>query len=161
MRLKILDRIFTAILPNNPSVRGGPQQIMGTKGTVWAGNISSEMGYRTHPVTGAKGSYHRGTDVAAPRGTPLTANVGGKVVASGNAKSFGYDASYGNIVVVQDSSGAKHLYAHLDSASAKVGSTVKKGTLMGKIGSTGRSTGPHLHYEVSKGGKLLSGKNYL
>lgn len=146
------------ILPNNPSPKGGPQDV---SGTAWAGKTTSQMGYRTHPVTGAKGEYHRGTDIASARGTPLTANVGGKVLASGNAKSFGYDASYGNIVVVQDSSGAKHLYAHLDSTSAKVGSIVQKGTLMGKIGSTGRSTGPHLHYEVSKGGKLVNGKNYI
>lgn len=119
------------------------------------------MGTRTHPVTGQKGSYHRGTDVSSPRGTPLTANVSGKVIASGKASSFGYSSTYGNIVVVQDSNGAKHLYAHLDSTSAKVGSTVSKGTLMGKIGSTGRATGPHLHYEVTKGGKLVSGKNYI
>ena len=119
------------------------------------------MGHRTHPVTGAKGSYHRGTDIASARGTPLTANVSGKVIASGSATKFGYDSSYGNIVVVQDSSGAKHLYAHLDSTSAKVGSSVKKGTQMGRIGTTGRSTGPHLHYEVSKGGKLVSGRNYM
>lgn len=112
-------------------------------------------------MTGAKGSFHRGMDIASAKGTPLTANVGGKVIASGNAKSFGYDSSYGNIVVVQDSSGAKHLYAHLDSASAKVGSTVQKGTVMGKVGSTGRSTGSHLHYEVVKSGKLINGKNYI
>jgi murein DD-endopeptidase MepM/ murein hydrolase activator NlpD len=119
------------------------------------------MGRRTHPVTGIKGNLHRGIDIASAKGTPLTANVAGKVIASGNAKSMGYDSSYGNIVVVQAADGTRHLYAHLDSASAKVGSQVTKGTVMGKVGSTGRSTGPHVHYEVTKDGGLHDPKRYL
>ena len=122
--------------------------------------MTSNYGNRIHPISG-KPDGHRGMDIASPRGTPLTSNVSGKVIAAGNAKSLGYSSTYGNIVVVQDSSGNRHLYAHLDSTSIKTGSTVKKGTVMGKVGSTGNSTGPHVHYEVSKGGKLQNPRNWV
>lgn len=112
-------------------------------------------------MTGIKGTLHRGIDISTPKGTPLTANVAGKVIASGDAKKMGYSSTYGNIVVVQAADGTRHLYAHLDSTSAKVGAHVTKGTVMGKVGSTGRSTGPHVHYEVTKNGGLLDPKNYI
>lgn len=134
---------------------------MKKEGTAWAGKVTSNFGYRTHPVTGEKNSYHGGMDIGNPNGTKVTANITGKVIASGDAKKNGYDSSYGNIVVVQDGSGNKHIYAHLSSANAKIGSTVQTGALLGAVGSTGRSTGNHLHYEVKSGGKSVDPRRYI
>lgn len=126
-----------------------------TKVSGWNGRLSSPQGYRTNPVTG-KSEYHNGIDLANKLGTRLDANYSGKVIASGAATKNGYHSSYGNIVVIQDSSGNKHLYAHLEKAIAKIGSYVQAGTQVGTIGSTGNSTGAHLHYNVkdAKGNNL-------
>lgn len=112
----------------------------------WNGSITSKQGNRW-------GAYHNGVDIAAKSGTRLDANISGKVVASGDAKKNGYHGSYGNIVVVQDKKGDKHLYGHLSKALVKIGDTVKKGQAIAKTGSTGRSTGPHLHYTINQGKK--------
>lgn len=124
----------------------------------WSGSQSSGYGYRT---LNGKREYHRGIDLAMAQGTRLDANVGGKVIASGSATSQGYDSSYGNIVVVQDNAGQKHLYAHLEKAIAKLGDTITAGTQIGTIGSTGRSTGSHLHYEVNVNGKPIDPSQYV
>lgn len=129
-----------------------------SSGGAWTGRLTSSQGYRT---LFGKREYHRGIDIASPKGTKLLANIAGKIIASGNASKNGYHSSYGNIVVVQDSNGLKHLYAHLDKAVAKIGSTVNKGDYLGNIGSTGNSTGSHLHYEVrNKNGGLESASAY-
>lgn len=99
---------------------------------------------------------HNGIDLASKAGTKIPANVSGKVVASGDAKANGYASTYGNIVVIEDDKGYRHLYAHLSEAVAKKGSYIKAGQLAGHVGSTGRSTGPHLHYEVKKDGKYIN-----
>ncbi|WP_394137416.1 aggregation-promoting factor C-terminal-like domain-containing protein [Cytobacillus oceanisediminis] len=96
---------------------------------------------------------HNGIDIAMPKGAPVGATVGGKVVYAGfGEKGSGY-GGYGNVVVVKDAQGRLHQYSHLDSIGVKVGQTVPSGALVGKAGSTGRSTGPHLDYVVknSKG----------
>lgn len=120
----------------------------------WSGKVTSNYGGRIDPFTG-KSSGHRGIDIASPMGTRLDANIGGKVIASGDATANKYHSSYGNIVVIQDETGVKHLYAHLQKAIAKIGDYVEAGTHIGNIGSTGRSTGSHLHYETSKNGQLI------
>lgn len=112
----------------------------------WNGRITSHQGDRW-------GSYHNGVDIAAPKGTRLDSNVSGKVIASGNAVKNGYHSSYGNLVVIQDKKGDKHLYGHLEKSLVKIGQSIEKGNQIGKIGSTGNSTGPHLHYTVNQGGK--------
>jgi murein DD-endopeptidase MepM/ murein hydrolase activator NlpD len=117
----------------------------------WDGRMTSAYGMRTHPITGQR-KKHAGIDVAGNTGDRLDANVGGKVIASGTyGKGSGY-SGYGNVVVVQDDKGLQHLYAHLDKAIAKVGEVVNPGQKIGTIGSTGQSTGAHLHYEVRKDG---------
>ncbi|WP_313798795.1 M23 family metallopeptidase [Cytobacillus sp.] len=125
------------------------------KGDGWIPNlkdykITSQPGTRTHPVTGQKNSNHRGMDIAVPKGTPVASTISGKVVSTSG------HSSYGNTVVIQDANGYLHRYAHLDSIGVKVGQNVSRGSLVGKSGNTGRSTGPHLHYEVtnSKGAVL-------
>lgn len=124
----------------------------------YSGTISSRYGNRT---LNGKSDNHRGIDIAQPMGTRLDANVSGKVVASGNAAKNGYDKSYGNLVVIQDGNGLKHLYAHLSEAIVKVGQQVSAGTQIGKIGSTGNSTGSHLHYEINLNGQTIDPSQYI
>ncbi|MGN4125828.1 peptidoglycan DD-metalloendopeptidase family protein [Lysinibacillus sphaericus] len=113
----------------------------------WSGKISSNYGNR---VLNGKADNHRGIDIAMPQGTRLDANISGKVIASGKAKDNDYDSSYGNIVVIQDANNLKHIYAHLEQSIAKIGTTIEAGQQIGTIGSTGNSTGSHLHYEINK-----------
>lgn len=129
-------------------------------GGVWNGKITSQYGNRTHPVTG-KADNHNGVDIASPNGTAIPSSVAGKVVASGDAKKFGYDASYGTIVVVRGGDGAMHLYAHMSSTKVKVGQEVKAGTNLGGVGSTGRSTGNHVHYNVKVDGQNVNPSTYM
>lgn len=121
----------------------------------WNGKITSLQGKRTYK--NSRGQWvtenHNGVDIASPRGTRLDSNISGKVIASGNARRNGYHESYGNIVVIQDKKGDKHLYGHLEKSLVKIGQSIEKGNQIGKIGSTGNSTGPHLHYTVNQGGK--------
>ncbi len=122
---------------------------------------------RTDPIDGTK-KMHNGIDIAMPKGAPVGATVGGKVVYAGfGQKGSGY-GGYGNVVVVKDAQGRLHQYSHLDSIGVKVGQTVPSGALVGKAGSTGRSTGPHLDYVVknAKGQHInptsfITGKNPL
>lgn len=114
----------------------------------WSGKISSNYGKR---ILNGKSDDHRGIDIAMPRGTRLDANISGKVIASGKAgEGNDYHSSYGNIVVIQDANNLKHIYAHLEQSIAKIGTTIEAGQQIGTIGSTGTSTGPHLHYEINK-----------
>lgn len=120
----------------------------------WNGTISSGYGQRGS-------EFHRGIDIAMAKGTRLDANISGKVVASGDAKKNGMHGSYGNVVVIQDTNGMKHIYAHLDKAIAKLGDTITAGMQIGTIGSTGNSTGNHLHYEINKNGNPIDPSNFL
>lgn len=110
----------------------------------WDGKITSKYGYRTDPFTKKK-KFHSGTDIAGKLGTRLDANVAGKVTFAGNAGN-----GFGNYVMVQAENGIKHIYAHLNKVAVKIGDKVAKGMKLGEIGSTGNSTGSHLHYETRK-----------
>ena len=105
-------------------------------------NLSSLYAGRIDPFTG-KPATHSGIDVPAPKGTPVLAAKSGVVITS--AYNSG---GYGNYVVVSHGNGNTTLYAHLSARSVKEGDTVKQGQVVGKVGSTGRSTGNHLHYEI-------------
>lgn len=83
-------------------------------------------------------------DIAAPTGTPIVAAASGTVLLARN----GYNGGYGNMIIIKHSNGTSTLYAHLSKISTKTGDKVSQGELVGYVGSTGRSTGPHLHYEV-------------
>ena len=120
------------------------------------------------PVTQRYGNNgHRGMDVDGTRGQRIDANVGGEVIASGKATSEGYHWSYGNIVVIRDSNGAEHLYAHLDKTIAKFGQIIQAGQQVGTIGNSGNvikgagGDGSHLHYEISMNGKLIDPASYV
>lgn len=119
------------------------------------GRISSNYGQRG-------GEFHRGVDIASPLGSRLDAPVSGKVIKAGDAKANGMHWSYGNLVVVQDDSGIKHIMAHMDKVVAKIGDYVQAGTQIGTVGSTGNSTGPHVHYEQNTAnGKLIDPTSYV
>jgi murein DD-endopeptidase MepM/ murein hydrolase activator NlpD len=92
---------------------------------------------------------HPGFDLAATTGTPVAAAAGGTVVHAGPA------GTYGNLVTLRHDNGFETRYAHLSSIDVKVGDRVEAGSGLGKVGSTGYSTGPHLHFEVRHGGKAI------
>ena len=93
-----------------------------------------------------KTGYHVGSDYAAPTGTKIVAAKGGKVLEAKNGVSWG--AAYGNAVVIDHGSGLRAIYAHMSKISVKAGQEVEEGQEIGLVGSTGNSTGPHLHLEV-------------
>ena len=103
---------------------------------------SSGFGMRVHPVTG-KWTFHRGLDMAAPAGEIIYASREGTVI---KAESYG---TYGNCVIIDHGDGYTSLYAHMSAIGVKKDDIVKQGAPIGKVGSTGRSTGPHLHFEIA------------
>lgn len=112
------------------------------KGYIWPtyGAISSPFGWRRHPIT-KQMSFHSGIDIAAPEGTPVFASAPGTVIFTGEK------AGYGLLVEVK---GSREIfrYGHLSKITVYVGQRVERGTLIGRVGSTGVSTGPHLHFEI-------------
>jgi murein DD-endopeptidase MepM/ murein hydrolase activator NlpD len=112
------------------------------------GQHTSGFGMRMHPIDHEE-RLHSGMDIAAPAGTPIQAAAAGQVVFSGT------QAGYGNVVVIQHEEGYSTLYAHNTANLVSVGTTVSQGQPIATVGSTGRSTGPHLHFEVRKDGKRL------
>ena len=113
---------------------------------------SSRFGWRASPFTGAR-SYHSGVDMACPMGTNIYAALPGKVTATG------YNATYGNYVIIAHHSGYKTLYGHMSAILCHSGQYVTQDTRIGKVGSTGLSTGPHLHFTVFKNNKQVNPEN--
>lgn len=110
--------------------------------------FTSMFGPRADPFTGVK-SFHTGVDMAMPTGTPVRAAMSGKVA------TVGYTNIYGNYVIINHGNGYQTLYAHLSKTLVKTGVRVDQSTKIGLVGSTGYSTGPHLHFTVYKNGKLI------
>jgi len=110
---------------------------------------SSGLGYRIDPFTNQI-AWHDGTDFPAPTGTPILATANGIVIKAG------WGGDYGNMVEVRHPNGYITRYAHAQELSVQVGQAVKKSQVIGKSGSTGRSTGPHLHYEIVRDGMPVS-----
>lgn len=117
-------------------------------------NLSSLYGSRKHPVTG-KANNHTGIDVPAPSGTSILACKSGVVTTST------YNNSYGNYVVVSHSDGTSTLYAHMSRRNASKGQTVSQGQVIGYVGTTGSSTGNHLHLEIRVNGSRRDPINYF
>lgn len=115
----------------------------------WIAKVTSPYGYRVHPITGEK-DLHRGIDIALPEGTPIKAAQDGRVV------SAGYRGGYGLCVVLEDGKGYQSKYAHCASIAVNAGQEVKRGDVIAAVGSTGSSTGAHLHLEVLHNGGYLN-----
>jgi len=116
--------------------------------------ITSGYGYRRDPFTHERKPHH-GIDFGAPRGTPVYAPADGKVVMVKRQYTFG------KVIKIDHGYGFETVYGHLNSYNVKVGQTVKRGDLIGAVGNTGRSTGPHLHYEVRVDKKTVNPMDYL
>ncbi|MFT4703440.1 MAG: murein DD-endopeptidase MepM/ murein hydrolase activator NlpD [Bradymonadia bacterium] len=109
--------------------------------------VTSRFGPRIDPITGERGRMHRGTDYGHPTGTPIYAPASGRVILAGYC-----DRGTGNCIVLEHTNGWRSQYFHLSEVSIRSGEEVRQGELMGEIGSTGRSTGPHLHFQVGPPG---------
>lgn len=116
--------------------------------------FASGYGYRIHPIYRTL-KMHKGIDLTAPTGTKVYATGGGKVISAGYATG-----GYGIKVIIDHGYGYKTLYAHLNKVNVKVGKRVARGDVIGEVGSTGRSTAPHLHYEVRKNDQTENPVNY-
>lgn len=116
--------------------------------------ISSEFGYREQPIAGAS-TNHKGMDFAAPTGTPIYA------AASGTVTSASYSGNAGNMIVINHGNGLQTYYMHCNSMYVRAGQTVSKGQNIGAVGSTGNSSGPHLHFQVMQNGTPVNPRNYL
>jgi murein DD-endopeptidase MepM/ murein hydrolase activator NlpD len=126
-------------------------QLAAATPSIWPthGWLSSSMGNRADPFTGEK-DFHPGLDISADKGDPVYATADGTIV---NAAAAG---NYGNLVVVDHGYGIETRYGHLSAFKVNVGQTVKRGDLLGLVGSTGRATSSHLHYEVRANGRILN-----
>ncbi|MDP3112093.1 MAG: M23 family metallopeptidase [Thermodesulfovibrionales bacterium] len=124
------------------------------KGWPITGNVTSQYGRRKHPRTGEE-DFHAGIDISANPGNPVTATADGIV-------SFaGWNGGSGNLVVLEHGFGFSTFYAHNKMLAVKVGQHIKKGGIISYVGSTGNSTGPHLHYEVWKNGSPVNPKSFI
>jgi murein DD-endopeptidase MepM/ murein hydrolase activator NlpD len=117
-------------------------------------SMVSGFGYRTDPFTKAR-KMHEGMDFTAKTGTPIYATGDGVVDRADNRAS-----GYGNHIVIQHGFGYETLYGHLSRYKCRAGQRIKRGDIIGYVGSTGRSEGPHLHYEVHKNGKVVNPLNF-
>jgi murein DD-endopeptidase MepM/ murein hydrolase activator NlpD len=115
---------------------------------------SSSFGLRTHPVRGGK-RHHAGVDLAAPAGSPIRAIAAGRVMF---ADPFG---TYGKFVVIEHAHGITSHYGHCKTLTVAVGQVVQAGHVIGTVGSTGGSTGPHLHFEIRRDGKPQHPERFL
>ena len=106
-------------------------------------------GFYLRPIVGGRKTQgihgNNGVDLAAPTGTPILASADGKVIVS---RAGGYNGGYGTYVVISHANGTQTLYAHMSKDNVSVGQSVEQGQVIGAVGSTGKSTGPHVHFEV-------------
>jgi murein DD-endopeptidase MepM/ murein hydrolase activator NlpD len=110
---------------------------------------------RNDPFGGPSVEFHKGQDISAPTGTPVNATADGVVVIAGWVKG------YGNGIYIDHGNGISTRYGHLSRIDVVVGQPIKQGQHLGLVGSTGRSTGPHLHYEVRINGQAINPLTYL
>lgn len=126
---------------------GGEQQA--AMGLPVHGRVSSPFGERFHPILGYV-RMHKGVDLAAAAGTPIVAAADGKVVEAG------WRGGYGEQVQIAHASGLETSYGHMSRIAAHIGQVVRKGEVIGWVGSTGLSTGPHVHFEVTRNGRPVN-----
>lgn len=122
---------------------------------VAGGNVTSRFGYRESPFGGRSSEFHKGYDIASKVGTPVRAGGDGVVSFAGDK------GSYGKTILISHGHGMVTQYSHLSSFKLKAGDRVKRGEVVGGMGSTGRSTGSHLHYEVHLNGVPVNPQKYM
>ncbi len=132
------------------------REILASTPSIWPaqGLVTSEFGYRTSPFTGQR-EFHQGIDISAPEGTPIYAPANGRVTYTGK------DGGYGITLVIDHGRGIKTRYAHLQRHLVYKKDEIFRGQLIGYVGNTGRSTGPHLHYEVRINNIPVDPKRYI
>ena len=125
--------------------------------TVWAhlGRINNEYGFRRNPFGGRSYEFHGGLDIDGERGDAVIAPANGVVVKAG------WQGGYGNLIEVDHGNGLTTRYGHLSSIEIQVGDSIQRGQVIGAVGSTGRSTGPHLHYELRLNDKTINPRRFL
>ena len=116
--------------------------------------VTSPFGIRTHPITGIQ-KFHNGIDMAAPGGSAILAAYDGKVVAAD------YNSSMGNYIMIDHGDSLYTIYMHASALYVSSGQSVSAGSTIAAVGSTGRSTGAHLHFSVRQNGSYVSPWNYL
>ncbi|MFZ2149995.1 MAG: M23 family metallopeptidase [Minisyncoccia bacterium] len=146
--LSIGDKLMIpgASLPSETKPKNGAGNVAKGKGS---SSMPSIVGFFKNPISGGRKSRgvtstHKGVDIAAPIGTPIYASAGGKVLTA----KMGWNGAFGNMVILQHENGTKTLYAHMSKLGTTTGSQINQGDVIGYVGNSGRSTGPHLHFEV-------------
>jgi murein DD-endopeptidase MepM/ murein hydrolase activator NlpD len=124
-------------------------------GYPYPGAITSTFGHRENPFSGEGIETHKGVDIKGAWGSPV------KAMAKGEVEFAGLRGGFGNCIMLKHGNGFETLYGHLSKILVSVGQKIDIGQQIGNIGSTGRSTGPHLHYEVHKNGEKIDPKNFL
>ena len=153
---KALQNDITALIKAEAAKNSASNSSVSTSGYIRpvAGRVSSSYGYRIHPILGYK-KLHTGIDFAASSGTPIKASKSGKVIRAS------FNSSYGNHVIIDHGNGVTTLYAHMSAMNTSYGAGVSQGQVIGYVGSTGMSTGPHLHLEFRLNGNLVNPASYL
>ena len=125
--------------------------------TMWAhlGKINNEFGFRRNPFGGRSYEFHSGMDIDGEKGDDVIAPANGTVIKAG------WHGGYGNMIEIDHGNGLTTRYGHLSKIGVSVGDSVQRGQLIGLIGSTGRSTGPHLHYELRLNDKAINPRRFL
>lgn len=118
------------------------------------GQLTSPYGYRRHPMGGGE-KFHHGVDIATKEGSEIGA------AAAGTVSRVGYNGSYGRYIIITHGGGYETLYAHLSRQLVRAGQEIDQGQLIGREGDTGRSTGPHLHFEIHKNGHSVDPESYI
>lgn len=141
--------IGTKIIIPNGELPASVIAKVGTKSSTVKSNLPSVAGYFARPTSGIKSRGvkpgHKGVDIANKVGTPIYAAASGRVIV---ADPVGYNGGFGQYVVISHDNGTQTLYAHMSAVETNVGAIIEQGALIGKMGNTGHSTGPHLHFEV-------------
>ena len=157
-----LDLLTTTVTEEGPRLRE-LERVMSKNARIMAalplrwpvrGPVNSEFGLRENPWGGAK-EHHGGIDIGVPLGSPVKAPAAGIVAVAGPRPD------YGNSVTLDHGNDVRSLYGHLSKVLVEPGDHVKKGQVIGLAGSTGRSTGPHLHYEVQVKGRPVNPRSFL
>ncbi|HEV8084899.1 MAG TPA: M23 family metallopeptidase [Chitinophagaceae bacterium] len=124
-------------------------------GAPYPGNITSNFGHRENPFGGSNVETHKGLDIKGPMGAPV------KAMAKGEVSFAGLRGGFGNCIILKHGNGFETLYGHLSKILVSSGQQIEIGQQIGNIGSTGRSTGPHLHYEVHRNGQKINPQSFL